>query len=69
MCGLPGIMYHFSDQTGPTALMGGTKSAARISIEELVEPQVVFPMRVEVQPVVAVVDSSPAVVASSEHML
>ena len=47
-CSLPSVKYHLRNQATPAALMGGTESATTVSVEEFVEPQVVFPVRVVV---------------------
>ena len=64
-----GIVDHLGHQTGPTTLMAGTETSAAVAVEELVKPQVVLPVRVKVEHVVAVVDGTSSVIATSHKML
>ena len=62
-------MNHLRNQSGPAALMCRSQATAGITIEELVVPHVVFPVRVKVQHFVAVVDGSSTVITTSKQML
>jgi hypothetical protein len=63
------IMYHLRDQARPAALMCGAETAAAVAVEELVEPEVFFPVGVEIEDVVPVINSSSTVVVSRKKML
>lgn len=49
--------------------MGGAQSTSCIAVEELVEPQIILPMRIEIHHVIAIVDSSATVVVPRHEML
>jgi hypothetical protein len=57
-----------SDQTRPTVLMVGTKSASVIAVEELVEEQVVSEVRVAVQLGVSAVTGSSALFVTGKDV-
>lgn len=66
---LPSVVDHASHQTGPTTLVGSTESTATVAVEELVEPKIVLPVRVEVQKVVSGVDATTTLVVTRHQVL
>lgn len=62
-------MDDLCNEARPTALMGGTEAAACIAIEELVEPEVILPVLIEVEEIRLGIDGSTALVVAGEEML
>jgi len=49
--------------------MSGTEATSTIAIEELIEPQVIFPVWIEVQLVIPIIDCSSSVVVANKEVL
>lgn len=64
-----GVVDHLGHQTRPAALVGGPEPTARVAVEELKEPQVVSPVRIKVERVVARVDRTTTFVVTHHEML
>ena len=64
-----GVVDDLGDQTGPAALVGCAETAACVAVEELVEPEVVFPVFVEVEEVGAGVHGATAFVVAYSAMV
>ncbi|KAG9796365.1 Six-hairpin glycosidase, partial [Aureobasidium melanogenum] len=56
-------------EAGPAALVRRTQAPSSVTVEELKEPQVVLPVRVKVQGIIAGVDSAATILVSSHQML
>lgn len=63
------VVDQLGDQTGPTSLMGRTHTLAGIAVEELVEPNQIFPVLVLVEPLVLAVAGTVAVIVLGEDVL
>lgn len=66
---LPGVVDNLGDETGPAALVGSSETTTGIAVEELVEPEVVLPVLVEVKQVGLCVDGAAALVVAGEEVL
>lgn len=66
---IPCIVDHLGYQSSPATLMAGTKTAAGVAIEELVEPNIVLPVGVIVKHFVAGMDGSLARIIANHEML
>lgn len=62
-------MYDLAQEPRPSSLVAGSESTACISVEELVEEDVIFPMWIVIQHIVTIIDGSPAVISPREEML
>lgn len=62
-------MNQTRDQTRPAALMASSQAPACVAIEELVEPKVVLPMRIEIEQVITGIDAPPAILVPGHQML
>lgn len=66
---LPSVMDDLGDETRPPTLMGGSKTSTCVSVEELVEPHIVFPVLVKIEQVGVVVDCAASFVVPRKQML
>lgn len=66
---VPSIVNHLCNQARPPALMCRAEPSAGIAVEKLVKPQVIPPVGVEIQGIVAAVDAPAAVVVALEQVL
>ena len=56
-------------QTCPATLMTCAQAPSRICIKEFVERDILSPMRVVIEHIIAIVDRSSTIIAASEKML
>lgn len=66
---LPCVVDHAGDEACPAALVAGSEPPSRVAVEKLVEPEVVFPVFIKVQAVVAGVDASSPIVGPNKEVL
>jgi len=62
-------MDDLRNETSPAALVGSTETATGIAVEELVEPEVVFPVLVKVKEIGTPIDGTTALVVAGKEML
>src|SRR3954464_3678840 len=66
---LPSVVDHPRDESRPAALVRGAEPASAVPVKELVEPEIVLPVRIKVKQVAAAVDAPALVVVSREQVL
>lgn len=62
-------MNDLCNQPGPTTLVRCAETTARVAVEELVEPQVILPVLIEIEQIGMAVDSPAPFVISCKQML
>ena len=62
-------MDHSRDQARPATLVRRTQTTTRVSIKELVKPEVIPPVGVEVKHIIPPVDTPPAIITPGKKML
>lgn len=66
---IPSIMDHPGDQSSPTTLVGSAEATTAVSVEEFVEPHVVFPILIEIKTIVPSIDATSPIIRSGKEML
>lgn len=62
-------MDHLCDQASPSALMARAEAPASVGIKKLIEPDIIFPVLIEVEQVFTVIDCSSPIISSDEKVL